>query len=331
MSEVLSQNEIDALLSALSKGAVNAEELKEEQKRKRIRVYDFRRPSKFSKDQFNTLQVIYENYARSLGTYLSAQLRTPVQIEVLSVEQLTYEEFIRSIPNPTILNIFSLYPLEGNSIMEINPNLGFALLDRLLGGPGSTLSKVRGLTEIEQTVIERIVQRMLDYFEEPWGGIIELSPALERMETNPQFTQLVSPTEIMMIVALEAKMGDVIGLINICIPFLVLEPIMDRLSVHYYYSTTTRPTTPENIAAIQHKLEKTLIPVKVVLGRTSITVADLLELNVGDVISLDRNIKEPLEVLIGQKTKFLAKPGVYESRNAVQVSQVIKEGNDDDE
>jgi flagellar motor switch protein FliM len=331
VSEVLSQNEIDALLSALSKGAVNAEELKEEQKRKRIRVYDFRRPSKFSKDQFNTLQVIYENYARSLGTYLSAQLRTPVQIEVLSVEQLTYEEFIRSIPNPTILNIFSLYPLEGNSIMEINPNLGFALLDRLLGGPGSTLSKVRGLTEIEQTVIERIVQRMLDYFEEPWGGIIELSPALERMETNPQFTQLVSPTEIMMIVALEAKMGDVIGLINICIPFLVLEPIMDRLSVHYYYSTTTRPTTPENIAAIQHKLEKTLIPVKVVLGRTSITVADLLELNVGDVISLDRNIKEPLEVLIGQKTKFLAKPGVYESRNAVQVSQVIKEGNDDDE
>lgn len=330
MSEVLSQNEIDALLSALSKGAVNAEELKEEQNRKRIRVYDFRRPSKFSKDQINTLQVIYENYARSLGTYLSAQLRTPVQIEVLSVEQLTYEEFIRSIPNPTILSIFSVYPLEGNAIMEINPNLGFALLDRLLGGPGATLAKVRGLTEIEQTVIERIVQRMLDYFEEPWGGIIELAPSLERMESNPQFTQLVSPSEIMMIVSLEARMGDVMGLINICIPFLVLEPIMDRLSVHYYYSLTTKPTSPENIAAIQHKLEKSIIPVKVLLGRTSITVAELLELNVGDVISLERNIKEPLEIVIGTKTKFLAKPGVYESRNAVQISQVIKEGNDDE-
>ena len=330
MSEVLSQNEIDALLSALSNGAVNAEELKEEQNRKRIRVYDFRRPSKFSKDQIHTLQVIYDNYARSLGTYLSAQLRTPVQLEVLSVEQLSYEEFIRSIPNPTILNIFSLYPLEGNAIMEINPNLGFAFLDRLLGGPGSTLPKVRGLTEIEQSVIERIVQRMLDYFEEPWGGIIEMRPSLERMETNPQFTQLVSPAEIMMMVSLEARMGNVMGMINICIPFLVLEPIMDRLSVHYYYSTSTKSRSPENVAAIQQKLENTFIPVKVVLGRTTITVGDLLELGIGDVISLERNIKEPLEVAIGQKTKFLAKPGIYESRNAVQVSQVMKEGNDDE-
>lgn len=330
MSEVLSQNEIDALLSALSRGAVNADELKEEQNRKRIRVYDFRRPSKFSKDQINTLQVIYDNYARSLGTFLSAQLRAPVQIDVLSVEQLTYEEFIRSIPNPTILNIFSLYPLEGNAIMEINPNLGFALLDRLLGGPGSTLPKVRGLTEIEQTVIERIVQRMLDYLEEPWGSIIELDPSLERMETNPQFTQLVSPSEIMMIVSLEARLGDVMGMINICVPFLVLEPIMDRLSVHYYYSSTTQKATPENIATIQHKLENTQIPAKVVLGRTTITVRDLLELTVGDVISLERNIKDPLEVVIGQKTKYLAKPGIHESRYAVQVSQVIKEGNEDE-
>ncbi len=330
MSEVLSQNEIDALLSALSTGSVDADELKQEQHRKRIRVYDFRRPSKFSKDQINTLQVIYDNYARSLSTYLSAQLRTPVQIEMLSVEQLSYEEFIRSIPNPTILNIFSLYPLEGNAIMEINPDLGFALLDRLLGGPGSTLSKVRALTEIEQSVIERIVQRMLDYFEEPWGGIIELDPSLERMETNPQFTQLVSPSEIMMIVSLEAKMVNVVGMINICIPFLVLEPIMDRLSVSYYYSTTTKSGTPAHQAAIQQKLEKTLIPIKVILGRTSITVRDLLELGVGDVISLERNIKEPLEVVIGQKTKFLAKPGIFENRNAVQVSQIIKEGNDDE-
>jgi len=330
VSEILSQNEIDALLSALSNGAVSAEELKEEHNRKRIRVYDFRRPSKFSKDQINTLQVIYDNYARSLGTYLSAQLRTPVQVEVLSVEQLSYEEFIRSIPNPTILNIFSLYPLEGNAIMEINPNLGFALLDRLLGGPGITLPKARGLTEIEQSVLERVVQRMLDYFEEPWGGIIELQPSLERMETNPQFIQLVSPAEIMMIVSLEASMGNVVGMINICIPFLVLEPIMDRLSVHYYYSAATKSKSPETVTAIQQKLENTLIPIKVILGRTTITVGDLLELSVGDVISLERNVKEPLEVVIGQKTKFLAKPGIYENRNAVQISQVMEEGNDDE-
>jgi flagellar motor switch protein FliM len=330
MSEVLSQSEIDALLSALSNGSVDADELKEEQTRKKVKVYDFRRPNKFSKDQIHTLQVIYENYARSLATYLSAQLRAPVQMEVLSVEQLTYEEFIRSIPNPTILNIFSFYPLEGSAIMEINPNLGFAFLDRLLGGPGYAPPKIRALTEIEQTVIERIAQRMLDYLQEPWGSIIELEPSLERVETNPQFTQLVSPTEIMMIVSLETQMADVLGMVNICIPFLVLEPILEKLSVHYYYSSSSQKATQENIDSIRHKLENTRVPVKVILGTTTITVMDLLELNIGDVVQLDRSIKKDLEVVIGQRTKFLGKPGVLENRMSIQVSHIIEEGIEDE-
>ncbi len=276
------------------------------------------------------MQVIYENYARSLATYLSAQLRAPVQMEVLSVEQLTYEEFIRSIPNPTILNIFSFYPLEGSAIMEINPNLGFAFLDRLLGGPGYAPPKIRALTEIEQTVIERIAQRMLDYLQEPWGSIIELEPSLERVETNPQFTQLVSPTEIMMIVSLETQMADVLGMVNICIPFLVLEPILEKLSVHYYYSSSSQKATQENIDSIRHKLENTRVPVKVILGTTTITVMDLLELNIGDVVQLDRSIKKDLEVVIGQRTKFLGKPGVLENRMSIQVSHIIEEGIEDE-
>ncbi|WP_054694414.1 flagellar motor switch protein FliM [Syntrophomonas palmitatica] len=330
MSEVLSQNEIDALLSALSSGSVDANELKEEQTRKKVKVYDFRRPNKFSKDQVHTLQVIYENYARSLGTYLSAQLRAPVQIEVLSVEQLTYEEFIRSIPNPTILNIFSLYPLEGSAIMEINPNLGFAFLDRLLGGPGYAPAKIRALTEIELTVVERIAQRMLDYLQEPWGGIIEMQPYLERVETNPQFTQLVSPSEIMMIVSLETQMSDVVGMMNICIPFLVLEPILDKLNVHYYYSSASAKSTPENVETIRHKLENSKVPLKVILGHTSITVKDLLELAPGDIVPLDRNIRRELEVVIGHRTKFMGLPGIYDNRYAVQISQVMEEGSEDE-
>jgi len=330
VSEVLSQNEIDALLSALSSGSVDANELKEEQTRKKVKVYDFRRPNKFSKDQIHTLHVIFENFARSLGTYLSAQLRAPVQMEILSVEQLTYEEFIRSIPNPTILNIFSLFPLEGNSIMEINPNLGFAFLDRLLGGPGDVPSKVRALTEIEETVMEKLSQRMLDYLQEPWGSIIEMEPALERIETNPQFTQLVSPSEIMLIISLETKMLDVLGMINLCIPFLVLEPIVDKLSVHFYYSATNKKTSSENVAIIQSRLENTQIIAKAILGKTTITVKDLMELSLGDVIPLERKINEDLEVVIGQKTKFLGKPGVHGNRVAIQVSQIIEEGNDDE-
>ena len=330
MSEVLSQSEIDSLLSALSSGSVDANELKQEQIKKKIKVYDFRRPNKFSKDQIHTLHVIFENYTRSLGTYLSAQLRAPIQMDIISVEQLTYEEFIRSIPNPTILNIFSLYPLEGSAIMEINPSIGFAFLDRLLGGPGDTINKVRGLTEIEQTVMERLAQKMLDYLSEPWGSIIELEPSLDRIETNPQFTQLVSPSEIMIIISLETQMGEVIGMINICIPFLVLEPIMDKLSVHYYYSASNPKTNEESIAVIQSKLQNTEIPVKVLLGKTTITVRDLLDLSVGDVIPLERSINEELEVAIGQTTKFRGKPGVWGNKLSLQISQVLKEGNQDE-
>lgn len=330
MSDVLSQSEIDALLSALSTGTVSAHELKEEQSKKKVKIYDFRRPNKFSKDQIHTLQVIFENYARSLGTFLSGQLRAAIQVEVLSVEQVTYEEFIRSIPSTTILNIFSIYPLEGNAIMEINPNLGFAFLDRMLGGPGNTLDRIRGLTEIEQTVMEKLAQRMLDFMQEPWSSIVDLEPLIERVETNPQFTQLVSPSEVMMIVSLETKMGDLMGVMNICIPFLVLEPIISKLSVHYYYSTSSKASTPENTAKIQKKLENSYVPVKVILGKTVITVKDLLGLSVGDVIPLERNFQEDLEVQIGQRTKFLGRPGLDGNKVAIQINQVVEEGKEDE-
>lgn len=328
MGDVLSQSEIDALLQALNSGSVDADELKQEEKKKKIKVYDFRRPNKFSKDQLHTLQVIYEGYARSLSTFLSAQLRSAVQVDILSVEQLTYEEFIRSIPNPTILNIFSLFPLEGSGIMEINPKLGFAFLDRLLGGPGYTLSKLRALTEIELSVMEKLSQRMLSYFQEPWGSIIELEPQLDRVESNPQFTQLVSPSEIMMIVSMESKIGDVMGMINICIPYLVLEPVVDKLSVHYYYSSTHVKPTAENMSIIQARLENAKIPIRVVLGGTTLSVGDLLDLSPGDVVMLEKNINDDLQVVIGTATKFMGRPGTHENRNAIQITQVTKEGHD---
>lgn len=328
MSEILSQNEIDALLSALSTGSIDANELKEEESKKKVKIYDFRRPNKFSKDQIHTLRVIFENYARSLGTFLSAQLRAPVQVDVISVEQLSYEEFIRSIPSTTILNIFSISPLEGSAIMEINPKLGFAFLDRMMGGPGLSPDKVRPLTEIEQTVIERLAQRMLDILREPWGSIIKIEPFINRVETNPQFTQLVSPSEIMMIVSLETKMGDVLGMVNICIPFLVLEPIMGKLSVHYYYAKSGKNGSAENMDLIQHRLENAYVPVKAVLGRSVITVRDLLELSSGDVIPLERGIQEELEVIIGQQTKFMGKAGIHENKMAIQVSRVVEEVDD---
>ena len=176
--------------------------------------------------------------------------------------------------------------------------------------------------------MERIAQRMLDYLQEPWELLSWSLPWRER--NQPAVCQLVSPTEIMMIVSLETQMADVLGMINICIPFLVLEPILDKLNVHYYYSSSSQKATQENIDSIRNKLQNTIVPVKVILGTTSITVRELLELNVGDVVPLERNIKNDLEVVIGQRTKFLGKPGVYENRMSVQVSYIVEEGNEDE-
>jgi flagellar motor switch protein FliM len=324
-SEVLSQDEIDALLSALSKGEVDAESLRQEQIQKKIRVYDFRRPNKFSKDQAHTLQVIFENYARSLSTYLSAQLRSLVQVDVLSVEQLTYEEFVRSLPNPSILCIFAMPPLEGSAIFDINPNLGFAILDRLLGGVGEPLERVRALTEIEETVIEKFAQRMLAYLEEPWSGIVNMEPVLDHIESNPQFVQIVSPSEMVVIISLESKIGDVLGIFNICIPYLVLEPIIDKLSARYYYATSTKDRPGEHLPLIKSQLENAVVPVKAVVGRTSVTVRELLGISVGDVVALERSLQDEFEVVIGHKTKFYGIPGTQGNRMAVKVARVLSE------
>ena len=328
VSDVLSQEEIDALLSALNRGEINAEDLKQERSKKKVRVYDFRRPNKFSKDQLYTLQIIFENYSRSLSTYLSAQLRHAVSIDVLAVEQLMYDEFMRSIPNPTILCIFSMPPLEGSSIMEINPNLGFAMIDKLFGGPGLPPDKVRSLTEIEETVIERLSEKMLSYMTEPWSTILAVEPYLERIDSNPQFTQIVSPGEMAVIVSLETRLGEVLGMINFCIPYLVLEPVVNKLNVHYYYSSTVKERRTDSSEHIKMRLKDTVIPIRVVLGRAVITVKDLLELSVGDVITLNKGVNEELEVIIGQRPKFMARPGTLNERVAVQITRVVEEGDE---
>ena len=229
-ADVLSQAEIDELLSALSTGMVSTEEIETERRQKKVKVYDFKRPDKFSKDQLRTLQMIHENFARLLNTYLSAQLRTMVHLDVVSVDQLTYEEFIRSLPNPSVISVFQMNPLKGNAILEINPNIVFAIIDRLFGGPGLAPNKARPLTDIEETIMRRIIEKALTYFQEAWKQVIELSPKQGILETNPQFTQIVTPSDMVVIVTLQAKIGTVEGMLNLCLPYIVLEPVLRTLA-----------------------------------------------------------------------------------------------------
>jgi flagellar motor switch protein FliM len=333
VSEILSQDEIDALLSALSTGDVKptSQTAKSDEPKKKIRVYDFKRPNKFSKEQIHTIQAIHENFARLLATYFAAHLRTVVEISVHSVEQLTYDEFIKSLPNPTIIAIFQMNPLEGNAVLEINPAIIFTIIDRLFGGSGQSPEKMRDLTDIERIVLERIISRMLDVLKEPWDNVIQFKPKLDFIETNPLFTQIVSPTEMVVLVSFRTQFGDNEGLINLCIPFLVLEPIIGKLSAHFWFAGTAKETTQENIQSIQKRIEKATLSLSAVLGKATIDVKELIELQAGDVIVLDNKVSDNLEIMVGSKIKFHGKPGVVGSKSAVQIVSVVKEGDEDNE
>lgn len=331
MAEILSQSEIDALLNALQTGEVDAESIKQQKNEKKIRIYDFRRPNKFSKEQLNTIEVISENYCRLITTFLSGQLRARVQVKVASVEQLTYEEFIRSIPNPTILNVFSLIPFEGKAILEINPHLVFYMIDRLFGGPGTSNMQARPLTEIEQKIVTKTVSRLLDYFREAWINLIELKPEFENLETNPNFTQIVSPSEMVVLITLNMQLGETEGFVNICLPCIMLEPISNNLNARFWYGTSAKEQTTEYLNSLKSKVKKATVQVTAVLGHTTITIKELLDLKKGDVIGLDTGIEDLVKIAVGTSTKFKGKMGLSGSHLAVQITGVVDEEGEENE
>ncbi len=326
MVDVLSQNEIDALLAALSSGEMDADELKKEETTKKIRSYDFKRAVRFSKDHIRSLTRIHDNFARYLTTYFSAQLRTFVQINVVQVEQLPYDEFIRSIPKMTILNIFEAEPLEGRMVMEVHPNIAFAMLDRLLGGFGTAPSKITSLTEIETTIMERIFSRCFESLQEAWKTVLDINPRMEALETNPQFMQIVSPNETIALISLSTKIGETTGMINLCIPHVVLEPIMSRLSVHQWFVSEKKTRDEDELEAIKAKVNKARLPIVAELGESRLSISEFLGLSVGDVISLNKTVDSGLSIKVGDKLKFIGSPGMVKDRVAVQIDEIVSEG-----
>ena len=329
--DILSQNEIDALLSALSTGEMSAEEMKKEDETRKVRVYDFKRALRFSKDQIRSLTRIHENFARLLTTYFSAQLRTYVQINVASVDQIPFEEFIRSIPNMTLINVFEVPPLDGNILMEVNPNIAYSMLDRLMGGTGESPSKVDNLTEIETKIMTGLFEKSFDNLREAWSGLVEIDPFLTEMEVNPQFLQMISPNETVVVISFNIVIGESSGMINICIPHVVLEPVIPNLSVQYWMQTNKKETTVEQSTMLRNRLNKAPLPLIAELGTGSITIEDLLHLQLGDVLSLDQKIDEPLILKVGDVPKFTAQPGHSKNRMAVQIIEPMNGGDEDDE
>lgn len=329
--EVLSQNEIDALLSALSTGEMDADELKKEQTEKKVKVYDFKRALRFSKDQIRSLTRIHDNFARLLTTFFSAQLRTYVQITVASADQIPYEEFIRSIPKMTILNVFDVPPLDGRILMEVNPNIAYALMDRMMGGKGTSVNNVENLTEIETKIMSNTFERAFENYLEAWSTIVDMEPQLMDFEVNPQFLQMVSPNETVVVISLNTTIGETSGMMNICIPHVVLEPIIPKLSVHYWMQTDKKDRVPEEIERLEKHIQSAEVPIVSELGNSEISIQDFLMLDIGDVIELNKQIEQPLIIKVGDIPKFIGQPGKVNKKLAIQVLDIVKGGDDDDE
>ena len=329
--EILSQSEIDALLSAISTGEMDAEELKKVEVEKKVKVYDFKRALRFSKDQIRSLTRIHENFARLLTTFFSAQLRTYVQISVASADQIPYEEFIRSIPKMTILNVYEVPPLDGRIIMEVNPNIAYAMMDRVLGGKGISVNKVESLTEIETRIMSNMFEKGFENLQEAWSTIVDIEPIMTEFEVNPQFLQLVSPNDTVVVISLNTQIGETSGMINICIPHVVLEPIIPKLSAHYWMQNTQKERIPEEMEQLEKRISEADLPITSELGETHITIQDFLLLDIGDVIELNKPIDVPLMIKIGGVPKFSGQPDKVGKKLAIQILDILKGGDEDGE
>lgn len=323
MGDVLSQNEIDNLLAAISSGELDAEDIKQTNE-KHVKIYDFARPSKFSKEHLRTLNIIFEHYGRLLATNLPAYLRKNVQVEVINSEAVTYSEFSNALSNPVLLGVIDFAPLEGNIIIELADNLGYAIVDRMLGGGGYPLDKIRDFSEIELSIIERIFNVCTNLLREPWANVIEIEPRLMRIETNSQFAQIISPSEMISIVTLNIKIGNIEGMMNICLPYVCLEQVIDKLNTKYWYSTMQLKDDESYKELIEVAISKAKVPLRAVIGKSTISVNDFMNMQRGDIIKLNSKVDDELTVYVGNLNKFTALPGASSGSYAVKISSIIR-------
>jgi flagellar motor switch protein FliM len=314
--DALTQSEIDSLINAISSGELEEEP---EQTSDDYKAYDFRRPTKFSKEQIRTLQIIHENYARVMGNYLTSFLRVPVKLQVVSVAQVSYEEFVFSLPVPTLMTIFNMSQEMGVAMLETNPTFVFTIIDLLFGGEGKQPGKIRELTEIEISVMRQICEKFLDNLSYAWKGIVQMDPQIESMDTNPQFNQVIASSETVALVTISANVQNVQGFINLCFPFVGLEQILSSLTAQNWFNQFQQSASRNKPGNIEKCLQTPEAEVKAILGTARITLDDFLQLQEGDVLPLRRGRGEPLELLVEGKPIFKVQPGLRGKRVGVQV------------
>lgn len=325
-SDVLSQEEINELVQALLSGQISPEQVKEKEEEKKIKPYDFKRPSKFSKEQMRTFQMIHENFARSLSTFLSGRLRSFVDVTLSSVDQITYEEFIKSLLNPSFIVVFSGDNLEGNAVFEMGLDIFYTMLDMIMGGPGEKPLN-RSPTDIEISVMRREIMNMLTILAQAWSDIQSFIPTIENIESNPQFVQIVPPNEMVLLITVAVSIGETSSFINICWPSSLLEPFSDKLSARYWFAAAKKEEArkKEEIEKLEKSIRNVMIDLVAILGETTLSLKDILELEVGDVIRLNTHFDEEISIAVDGVEKFKGIPGRHKGNYAVRITKVTGE------
>lgn len=324
MAKILTQDEIDALLTTVSSGEGDIEEESQDDDRLRsIITYDFKHPNRVSKDQIRTLENMHDNFAGHYGSSLSALLRTVVDIDLVSVDQITYSEFIMSLVSPSCTYTFSAEPLDAVSLIDFSPTLTFAFIDRMFGGNGKILETERELTPIERTVIGRLAGKLLKDLETSWENIVPITTEQKSFETNPQFIQIVPPGETVVVVSFQIKLFQATGLLTVCYPYVALEAVINKLSAQNWIDATKKKIDADDREINRQNLGGVKVEACATLLDTTLRMRDFLSLKVGDVIPTETKIGEPAEIYVNHRRKYIARPGLSGKKRAVQILEVL--------
>ena len=333
MADVLDQSEVDALLAAVEGGEVEEDQgaakifsrHRTDFEGVTVRPYDFKRPERVSKDQMRALQTLHEGFARNFGAALSGFLRTIVEVKLATCEQMTYGEFINSLPFPTSFNLIEAAELDGQMCLEISPLIIYPIIDRLLGGTSQDLFiPQRPMTLIESKLIGNVTERGLVALSEAWEGVRSLNFKIVASESNPQLVQIVPPNEVVVVVGLELKLANRAGTMKLCIPYNVIEPFVEQLSSQNWFSSQKSGGSGETRKHVEGSLHRAGLDVSAILAETTMTVSDLKGLAPGDLIVTERGASEPVVVKVGREKKFLAQLGQHKGHRALRVLRSIE-------
>lgn len=317
--QILSQEEIDALLSAMDSGEVDLED--EAKSEAEVVTYNLTSKNIMLRDQFYALEEVYDKFATLFEAHISSVLQRSMEVEFVSTEMVKYQECISAFSSPTSFTIFTMAPLIGSAMLAIEPRLVYSLIDCMFGGDGKPTERKREFTRIEQRMIRRFASDVLADLQQAWKTIDPINIAINRAEIKPEFVHLASPNDLMMVIVFVVKGKEFSGNLHVCIPYLMLEPIKDKLSSKFLRRKNQEHTWSEQLQTL---LQDTPVTIIAELGNTNRSVKDLLDLQVNDILQLNTGPEDLITLTVDHIPKYLGFPGIIKGNRAVEIAALLQ-------